>query len=149
MGETLRVRLVAGLAGTAVEGGLTALERRWRGRPALSDPDRMAGRLARRLLGRSLGRRERRLAGALLRLSYGAGLAVALAPVVTRARHRPLAGAAMGALIWSFELVALPLSGATPPLRRWSREELWTNLLNASVYGVVVAEALDRARRSR
>lgn len=147
MNETLRAGLIAGVAGTAVQTGLTAIERRTGVRRAVSDPGVIAARLARRVLGWTLDRRERAVAGALLRSSYGAGLAVALAPLLARARHPVLAGAGIGALIWSFELVALPLSGATPPLRRWGRVELWANLLNASAYGVVVAGVLDRARR--
>jgi hypothetical protein len=76
-----------------------------------------------------------------MRWPYGAswGIAFSLLPA---SRRWVAAGAGLGAAVWLFELLALPLSGATPPLRKWRLEEVGLDALNSCLYGVVTAAAL-------
>ncbi|HVU49720.1 MAG TPA: hypothetical protein VHL80_03480 [Polyangia bacterium] len=114
---------LSGLAGTLVLELMERFERRVLGRPPLYASTRIAARLAGRL-GVSLGPTGARIAGGLLRWSYGPALAVArarLAGPPTRSVARALG---FGAAIYAFELVALPALGATPPLRAWPRTEV-------------------------
>jgi hypothetical protein len=96
------------------------LERRVLGREPLYTSTRITRRLARRL-GVSLDEEQARVLGRLLRFVYGPALGL----VRARLDRRPGLGRALrlGAAIWLFELLALPATGATPPLRRWPRGE--------------------------
>jgi hypothetical protein len=141
----LTLGAIAGLAGTVVTSALSAAQARLRGRPAVYEPGRMAGRLAGRA-GLELNGRERAWAGSLMRWPYGAswGAALGAAP----APRWPLAGLVLGGALLSFELVALPLSGATPPVRKWGREELASDAINAFAYGLGTAAVLAALRRA-
>jgi hypothetical protein len=134
--------VAAGVAGTCALSVLTALEARLRGQPAIYDPAAMAGRLSRRWLDLELGVQERKIVGALLRWSYGAGWGMVLGRV-RPAWSLPWTALALGSSIWLFELLALPLSGATPASSRWPREEVWSDLANTSAYALVTAATLS------
>jgi hypothetical protein len=109
----------------------------------------MAGRLARRLLGRRLSRRQRQLAGMLMRWPYGVAWGTATAALAPDGVPPPVVGLAAGVAIWAFELVALPASGATPPVRAWRAGEIGVNLLNATAFGLAAAEVLSRTSAGR
>ncbi|HXM59189.1 MAG TPA: hypothetical protein VOB72_27585 [Candidatus Dormibacteraeota bacterium] len=132
---------LAGVAGTAALSGLAGLEHRWTGRTPVYDPAAMVQRLVGRRLGRRLAPRERRLAGELMRWPYGAAWGVGLALFGRQARG-PVAGLGLGLVVWLFELVTLPATGATPRLGEWERAEIALDLLNTSVYGLVVGASL-------
>ena len=141
----------AGLAGTAVLTLLAEGERRRRGGPAVFEPGRMAGRLAQRHLGVELSVRQRRCAGQLMRWPYGAAWGVVLSAVggvVPRARAWPVRGAALGGAVLAFELIALPLVGATPGLRQWGRDEIVSDGVNTLAYGLVAAAILAAPQRA-
>jgi hypothetical protein len=137
---------IAGAAGSSAVAAAGALEERLRGRPSVTDPGLMAARLARRFLHAELDRRER-LAARSARWPYGAlwGLAAAAAPPF---RGWPLTGVALGAAVFTFELIALPLVGATPPPDRWRAGEIAANGLNTTLYGLVTAGVLRLLGRS-
>ncbi len=122
------------------------VETRLRGSRAIYEPGVMAGRLSHRLLGVELNGRRRTAAGMLMRWPYGAAWGMGLS-ALGRRPSVPLTAAALGFSVWVFELMALPLSGATPPLRRWSAEAVWTDLANTLAYGAVTALALARLER--
>lgn len=107
------------------------------------DPAAMAQRLAGRLLGRQLGSRDSHLAGTLMRWPYGAAWGIGLALIARRCGGLA-AGLGLGLAVWLFELLALPATGATPGLGEWEGEDLALDLLNTSVYGLVVGVLLER-----
>lgn len=112
--------LATGLAGLAGLTAFEALERRLLGRPPVYAPTRIAARLLRRYTPRA--HIHPAYAGTALRLCYSA----LLAGFFVRGRRflpRSSAGAAAcsAALVTGFELLALPLTGATPPLGSWPR----------------------------
>ena len=45
----------------------------------------------------------------------------------------------MGGALLGFELLALPLSGATPAVSRWGRDEILGNAAGALAFGLAVA----------
>ncbi len=139
---------LAGIAGTAALSLLTGVEARLRGRAAVYEPARMSGRLARRFLGIDLLPQERRLAGTLMRWPYGALWGVTLSLLQPRSRWLT-SGLGLGAMIWLFELVALPLTRATPPLRKWDAKEVGLDGVNSCVYGAVTAAVLKRLAAGR
>ncbi len=139
---------LAGIAGTAALSLLTGAEARLRGRAPVYEPARMSGRLARRFLDVDLLPQERRLAGRLMRWPYGALWGVMLSLFQPRSRWLT-SGLGMGAMIWLFELLALPLSGATPPLWKWDAEDVGLDGVNSCVYGAVTAAVLKRLAAGR
>jgi hypothetical protein len=140
----LRLALLSGIAGTLCEAGLSRLERRSIGRPPY-DTTLMAERLAARA-GIRLDGDAARTAGAAMRWSYGPawGLPVMLA---TRRGPWPLAGLLVGTCIFTFELLSLPRTGATPPVGRWGARFVAADLVNALMYGWVAAMAASLLRR--
>ncbi len=130
--------VLAGLAGTVVLSLLAGIETQLRGRAPVYEPDQMAGRLANRLLGRRLPRRQQVLVGNFMRWPYGASWGAGLG-LFARTGRWPQQGIGLGAAVWLFELIALPLSGATPPLRKWEPEEVALDALNTLIYGAVTA----------
>ncbi|PZR97531.1 MAG: hypothetical protein DLM67_07740 [Candidatus Nephthysia bennettiae] len=139
---------MAGVAGTAALFLLTSAEQRIRGSRPIYDPGRMAGRLVGRVLEVKLRSKQRRLAGRLMRWPYGASWGATLA-LLPELGPWPARGLGLGVAIWLFELAALPLSGATPPLRAWKREEILLDALNSCLYGVVATATLDTLRGGR
>lgn len=82
--------LAGGLAaGGAALAGFDRLETAWLGRPAVYAPTEIAGRLAHRWAGVVLGKGDRELAGAVLRVGYGASLGAAQAALPLPALVRP------------------------------------------------------------
>ncbi len=143
----VRRGLVAGTAGTAAEMVATTVEDRLRGGPAVFDPGVMAGRLAHSWLHRRFSAEQKRLLGTAMRWAYGPGWGVLFGVGRPALRRRapdlawPLLGLALGGAVFGFELMALPLSRATPALNAWGRRQVLQDALNTAVYGLVVALA--------
>jgi hypothetical protein len=101
--------------------------------------------IERGLAGPPVYDRKRIAAGLGLKARWGpalqAGYALALATALRRAvpLRFPWNGLAGGALVWGAELIALPATGATPPLRRWPRGQVGTLLLHALAFTLSVA----------
>jgi hypothetical protein len=131
--------LAAGAAGTAV---ISLLGSARQGKP-VSEPDRLAGRLGRKILHRRLSGVTRRRSGTLMRWSYGLSLGAMLGLAQRRLRA-PLfvAGPGLGLSIWVFELAMLPRVGATPPLRQWSSADIAADAVQAMCFGVAAAATL-------
>jgi hypothetical protein len=129
---------VAGLAGTAVLQLLSAAQRQ----EPIYAPERIAGRLVERYLRRPLPGPERNTVGRFLRWTYGPSLGSAFgeAEQMTQLPY-PLSGLCLGAAVWAFELVALPLTGATPPLRTWGLRTILGDGLQALLFGIATASA--------
>lgn len=58
-----------------------------------------------------------------------------------------LAGVALGAAIWAFEIVAMPSAGATPRLRAWSPGELVLLGVHTLGFGLASAIAYEQLGR--
>lgn len=148
--RTLRNGLIAGLVGTAAEVAASRLGRRLNGgRTPVYAPPRMAGRLARRYLGWTPSSRQCSILGTAMRWSYGPSWG-AVASLVSQRLARPgvLAGGAMlGATISGFEFVALPVTGATPPLREWGVLPVLLDAFGAGAYGLTTAAVLAALHR--
>jgi hypothetical protein len=112
--------LATSLAGWAGLRAFEALERRLLGGPPVYAPSRIAARLLRRHAPHA--HLQPASAGAALRLCYVAALAALFVRGRALLPRSPSAAAACGgALVTGFELLALPLTGATPPLGSWPR----------------------------
>jgi hypothetical protein len=110
--------------GTLALSLMERLERRILGRAPLYSSTHIAARLARRL-GLSVDPAGARALGGLLRWSYGPALAIARDRLTARSSVGVVAQAlCFGAGIYAFELVALPATGATPPIRAWPAKEV-------------------------
>ena len=130
---------LAGMAGTAVVQLLSMGDHR----KPVYHPDRLASRLVARHLHRALSPAEGRRLGMLLRWLYGPGWGSAFGEVQERLRlPYAIAGLALGGTVWLFELVALPLSGATPQLKAWGAREIARDGFQAVLFGVATASAL-------
>jgi hypothetical protein len=140
---SLRRSLLSGVGGTLCEAAMTSLERRVWGRPPY-DTAAMASRLAGRL-GVHLGGDAARGVGVAMRWSYGPAWGVPVELACRRVRW-PLAGAAVGAGLFIFELVMLPRSGATPPLEQWGGRFVAADLLNALLFAEVAAAGSSALR---
>jgi hypothetical protein len=115
------------------------------GRLPLYAPSSLARYMARRSFGVELNRGAAGDLGSAARWVYGPSLGAAFHRVVPRAHRRSLpAGVALAVAIYGFELVAMPLVGATPPLRKWPRGEALLLLLHTSAFGLatILAERL-------
>jgi hypothetical protein len=112
--------LASGVAGAVAVSAFEALEARALGRPPVYAARAIARRLALRA-GVPIDRRRARHLGLALRLTYAAALGVVRARLAPS--RRPAALVAFAAAIYALELVALPASGGTPPLRAWRRGE--------------------------
>lgn len=131
--------VLAGLAGTAVVQLLSLGDH---SKPVYQ-PDRLASRLAARYLHRALSPTQGRRVGALLRWTYGPGWGSAFGEVQERLRlPYGIAGVGLGGAVWLFELVALPLTGATPELKSWGTRQIARDGLQAMLFGVAAASAL-------
>jgi hypothetical protein len=112
--------LVAGVCGVAALAVGERVEHLLAGREPVYAAGRVATRLARRG-GLAVSSRGARRLGSALRWAYGPALALARRWVP--GGRRPGLGRALsfGAMIYLGELLALPATGATPPVRRWPR----------------------------
>jgi hypothetical protein len=138
--------LLAGVAGTAAETLVTRLERRLRhGRRPVYAPDTMADRLSTRFPGRPLSVTQGRSCGTVMHWSYGPAWGVAFAIGAERLQRQLSilrSGALLGTVIWSFELVALPATGATPPLRQWGMRQVLMDGAGAVAFGLCTSIVL-------
>ena len=141
--------LLAGVAGTLVLTGFERLE--WAllgGRPAAYAPARIGRRLAARWMTGNLRSGTGGELGYALRWVYGPGLGLLFAmlrPLLPR--NTVAAGVCLGALIFLFELVAMPAVDATPPPRAWAKRETAMLWLHTGVFGVATAIALKGLAR--
>jgi len=130
---------VAGIAGTTVVHLLSPAD----GHQPVYAPERLVGRIANRFLHRQLSPSQRRRYGTLLRWLYGPswGAVFGAAQGVARIPY-PAAALALGTTVWAFELMALPLSGATPALKKWGLAQIAGDGLQTVLYGIATASAL-------
>lgn len=127
----MRLRAVRdALLATLLLEGADLVERRWLGRRPAYD----TGKMGKRLFGSSRK-------GEALRWVYGPSLALLQ-------RWLGLPALLFGPAVAAFELVALPLTGATPPVRRWKRGEVPLLFAHATAFALV-ASALERRSRMR
>lgn len=152
MPDILRVGLVAGIAGTAVEACTARLGRRVIGTDSLVyDPARLAARLTRHLVGRTLTDRQAAVMGIAMRWSYGPSWGIAAAAVSRSPRRGDIIvirrGIVLGGAITAVELVMLPAMRATPPVAEWGRRQVVWDAVGALAYGVTVATSLALMRR--
>ncbi|MBF5046517.1 hypothetical protein FGE12_29145 [Aggregicoccus sp. 17bor-14] len=140
--------LAAGLCGTLGISAVEAVRDRLLGHRAPYAASRIAERLAWRLARVRLSPRAARWSGTALRYGYGPLLGVLQARASRHTARWPLParGLAAGAALSAMERLTLPLTGATPPARRWSRAERLALPLQALAFGLVTAAALQRAR---
>lgn len=132
--NVLRSGLWSGVVGTLALAASDRAERLLLGRRPVYAPHELTRRLG---LNRSPA-----LAQAL-RWSYGPMVGV-LCEYVYPQRARPLRRAlAVAGTIFSFEIAALPLVGATPPLKRWPRSHVALMLLHTFVFGVASSTRLQ------
>lgn len=109
----LAAGLLSGAAGTAAVAAFGRLREAGATEPVYA-PERIAARL--------LGTRRAALP---LRTAYGTALGLAWSLGLGRTGLRfPWSGLAAGLGTFLLELVAMPATGATPPLRRWGRGEV-------------------------
>ena len=97
-----------------------SIERTWLGHRPVYD----TGRMGKRLFGSAR-------AGEALRWIYGPSLAL----LQRKLRIHPLL---FGPLVAAAELIALPLTGATPPVRKWSKGEVPLLFAHATAFALAV-----------
>lgn len=144
---------LAGAFGTLVLTGFEVFEAGWLGGPTLYAAGPVARGLAARFMNRKLAGRVEAAAGLLLRWTYGP----CLGAVYARVRPRlpvsvPVAGVCLAGGILSFELLAMPALGATPPLGKWDRPQLAMLGAHTLSYGFGTAlayEVLSRPARQK
>ena len=131
--------LLAGIIGTAAVQLLS-------GRPGpgpVYAPERLAGRLAERYAGRRLRHSQQRRLGMVLRWIYGPSWGAVFGELQgLTGMPFALAGLTLGAGVFVFELLALPLSGATPGLRRWGKSDIVGDAGQTLVFGLATASAM-------
>ena len=129
---------VAGIVGTAVLHLLGSKT----DRDTVYAPKRLALRLASRYAKQRLSSRQARRAGTALRWLYGPSWGVALGQTQDRlGEPYVVAGVQLALAIWAFELIALPLTGATPSLRDWGPRQILGDAVQALLFGVATASA--------
>jgi hypothetical protein len=139
----------AGIAGTLAVSSFGRFERRVLGHAPVYAPDRIAQRLLGRALGRPTRARTQRLAGFLMRWSYGPLLGAALgAALASLEAPWPVRGVLVGAGVMLFELLAMPAMRATPPLERWDRAELPLLAAHSAAFGLVAEGVRARVTAS-
>ena len=109
----------------------------------------MVQRLA-RVNGRELNEDAARAVAGVMRALYGPGWAILWSLARGNTRPHPIWDtAALGTLIWAFEIGVLPTVGATPPLRRWPAGDAMWDLVQCLVFATVTTGALAALRRVR
>jgi uncharacterized membrane protein YagU involved in acid resistance len=122
------------------------LEQRLLGRPQIYAPRAIARRLYEvRMRSFVKSARQAGIHGLVLRAGYSAGLGALYGTLRERFPRAPMAaGIAFGTEIWAFELLAMPGTGAVPPLWKWPRAEIALLLAHALAFGITAALAYDR-----
>ena len=112
--------LLVGDAGPAAEALWSTRQARLRGRAPVVGATGMARALILTFAARTTGVGLARVAGNAMRWAYGPVWAL-MWDALPQSSPRPTIRSmvALALLIWSFDLVALPWVGATPPLRTW------------------------------
>ena len=140
---------LAGAIGTLVLTGFELFEAGWLGGPTLYAAGPVARGLAARFVNRKLAGRSEMVAGLALRWTYGPSLGAVYARVRPRLPLSvPVAAVCLAGGILGFELLAMPALGATPPLRKWDRPQLWMLAAHTLSYGAGTAVAYDLLTRS-
>jgi hypothetical protein len=128
--EQIERALLAGTPPYAAVAVARGLLRRARDEPAAAAGAHIVGLALRWLYGPALG------------AVYGAWRGNRASRSVVRS------GLFLGGAVYSFELLAMPASGATKPIRRWKPEELLLLLAHTSVFGLVTAKIYQIAERA-
>jgi hypothetical protein len=140
---------LAGAIGTLVLTGFELFEAGWIGGPTLYAAGPVARGLAARFIHRKLAGRTELMAGLLLRWCYGPTIGAIYARVRPRLPLSvPAAAVCLAGGILGFELMAMPALGATPPLGKWDRPQLWMLGAHTLSYGIGTAVAYDLLTRS-
>ncbi|MGC4116865.1 MAG: hypothetical protein QM765_20350 [Myxococcales bacterium] len=133
----------AALAGAIATAAMAQLER-WVARRLGAAPVFAPERIAARVLTQESAAKA---AGSGMRAVYGRALGLAWANVPGwRRLSLPLRALTAGLGTFAAELVALPATGATPPLSAWSRLEVALLLGQTLVFGAVLAAASSPPR---
>ncbi len=141
----------AGLAGTVAEACWSCLVRRRHGggRSPVYAPDVMAARLLSRVWRRPVPQVAARVCGTLMRSLYGPPWGIAIAALRSVRPAAPARSAIeLAAVIWIFELLALPAVSATPPLGRWPRDQVALDAVNGLVYAAGAVTTLACLERT-
>jgi hypothetical protein len=140
---------LAGAIGTLVLTGFEVFEAGWLGGPTLYAAAPVARGLASRWVNRKLTGRTEALAGLALRWAYGPSIGAVYARVRPRLPLSvPAAAVCLAGGILGFELLAMPALGATPPLGKWDRPQLWMLAAHTLSYGIGAAVSYDLLTRS-
>ena len=140
---------LAGAIGTLVLTGFEVFEAGWVGGPTLYAAGPVARGISARFLNRKLAGTSELVAGLLLRWTYGPSIGAVYARVRPRLPlSLPAAALCLAGGILGFELLAMPALGATPPLGKWDRPQLWMLAAHTLSYGVGAATAYDVLTRS-
>lgn len=142
--------VIAGLAGTMALSVFELLEHALLGRAPVYTAEAVASGLLRRLERRT-GAVRARNAGLVLRWSYGCALGAAHAGLTQSGGHRLVLRSALtlSSVIYLFELVAMPATGATKPVRDWPRSELLLLFCHTSAFALVTAAVARLLSRNR
>jgi hypothetical protein len=138
---TLGRGLLAGLAGTAAMTIASTIEMKLRRRPASKTPAKAAERV---LHVQPRDEEGARKLSNVVHWTYGTAWGLARALVGELTNRHVAAPALHFALVWGSSLVMLPSLDLAPPITRWSRDEIATDVLHHVVY-VTAADAAYRA----
>lgn len=131
--DQLRHAVVAGVLATIVESASLRLMVRGGQKPVFL-PERMVQRLA-GSVGYPVCDKSARHVGYLLRAGYGPAWGIAWTVLRReRASHHLPDTIVFGSVIWAFEVSVLPCVRATPPLRKWPRADVVSDLANCLVF---------------
>jgi hypothetical protein len=131
--------LLSGVVGTL----LVTLWSRGSARSRVYEPASMVGRLSRRYLRRDLPSDDLRRYGMILRWTYGPSWGALFGAAQRElGLPYPIAALGLGGALYLFELVALPLSGATPSLSRWGWGAVLDDAAQTMLFGVSVASLM-------
>lgn len=147
MAATLTQELLAGTAGTLAHQGLTPLRNAWLGHLPPYAVRTIVSRLGERVLGRPPRDSQARGWGLVMRFTYGPSLALAWTRVrawLPRSLPTPVRGLLLGAGVFAFEVLSLPLVGATRPLRTWTRGDFALLAAQTGLFGLVTEAVLSR-----
>lgn len=150
MDATLKHGLIAGTAGTLAHQGLTPLRNAWLGHLPPYAVRTIVSRLGKHVLSRPLRASQARGWGLVMRFTYGPALALAWTRVrawVPRSLPVPLRGLLLGAGVFAFEVLSLPLVGATRPPRTWTRGDFALLAAQTGLFGLVTEALLSRQSR--